>query len=233
MIKEQTDITSKCIPKVIHYCWFGRGKKTELACKCIESWKRKLPDYKIIEWNEENYPVHDKCEFVKDAYENKAYAYVSDYARFDILEKYGGFYLDVDVEVLKSFDDLRTEKCIMGFQDNEFVAPGLFMASVPHHSFMRDMLDYYNTNVSFYDKDGNKLLIPVPVHTNKVLTKYGLVCGGETQVLKDILILSKEYFSPVDCKTLKKRITNNTYSIHYYQGSWMSDGTLWETQTAR
>ena len=84
------------IPKVIHYCWFGGNPKNEVIEKCIDSWKRYCPDYKIIEWNESNYNIV-KHPFMKKAYDAKKWAFVSDYARVDILNQYGGVYLDTDV----------------------------------------------------------------------------------------------------------------------------------------
>ena len=101
------------IPKVIHYCWFGRNPKSSLIKKCIKSWKEKCPDYEIVEWNETNFDINC-CEYVKQAYEQKKWAYVSDYARFYILNKYGGIYVDTDVQFLKPLDDLLSTK-FLGF----------------------------------------------------------------------------------------------------------------------
>ena len=103
------------IPKIIHYCWFGRGEKTPSMLKCIESWKRFCPDYEIKEWNEDNFDV-ECIPFVKAAYDAKKWAFVSDYARLRIIWEKGGIYLDTDVELLKSLDDLLVLDAYMGFQ---------------------------------------------------------------------------------------------------------------------
>ena len=101
------------IPKIIHYCWFGGNPLPELAIKCIESWKKYLPDYEIKEWNESNFDINC-CAYVREAYEAKKWAFVSDYARFWILYQHGGLYFDTDVELIKSIDDLIVKGAFMG-----------------------------------------------------------------------------------------------------------------------
>ena len=125
------------IPKKIHYCWFGGNPLPALAKRCISSWKKYLPDYEIIEWNESNYDVH-KIPYISEAYNAKKYAFVSDYARFDILYNHGGLYFDIDVEVLDSLDDIIKDGPFMGIEqpkrgheDNIFVAPGLGLGVNP------------------------------------------------------------------------------------------------------
>src|SRR5215510_15199585 len=103
------------IPKIIHYCWFGGNPLSELALKCIASWKKYFPNYEIKEWNESNYDVH-KIPYTSEAYNAKKYAFVSDYARFDILYQYGGIYFDVDVEVIKQFGDILNDTGFMGME---------------------------------------------------------------------------------------------------------------------
>lgn len=101
------------IPKKIHYCWFGRKPLPESAKKCIASWKKFFHDYEIIEWNEDNYDVN-KIPYIQQAYEAKKYAFVSDYARFDVLYQYGGVYFDTDVEVIRPFEDILEKGAFMG-----------------------------------------------------------------------------------------------------------------------
>ena len=111
------------IPKKIHYCWFGGNEMPEVVIKCIKSWKEIMPDYEIIRWDESNYDVK-KCKFISDAYAEKKWAFVSDYARLDILYDHGGIYLDTDVEVLKSLNDLLDLDGFCGFEtgkrENEY-----------------------------------------------------------------------------------------------------------------
>ena len=147
------------IPKIIHYCWFGRGLLPELAQKCIASWKKYLPDYEIKEWNEDNFDVNI-IPYTAEAYARKKYAFVSDYARFWVLYKYGGIYFDTDVEVIKSFDEIVTKGNFMGFEldpngENSpkkyapryafSVNPGVGLGMAKGHSFVKKMLDYYAT----------------------------------------------------------------------------------------
>ena len=107
------------IPKIIHYCWFGNGEKGDLFEKCLESWKKFAPDFEIIEWNETNCDINE-CKYVKEAYENKKWAFLSDYARLVIIEKCGGFYFDTDVEVIRHFDDLLQNDAVSGFENDKF-----------------------------------------------------------------------------------------------------------------
>lgn len=102
------------IPRKIHYCWFGHGEMSELEKKCIESWKRLCPNYEIIRWDEDNFDVNS-IQYTQQAYNCKKFAFVSDYARLDIIYRYGGIYLDTDVELLKPLDSLLQEQAFMGF----------------------------------------------------------------------------------------------------------------------
>ena len=125
------------IPKIIHYCWFG-GEKPGKVLKCIESWKRCLPDYEIIEWNSENFDVF-ALPYTSEAYKAKKYAFVSDVARVKALYEYGGIYLDTDVMVYGKFDPVLQHKCVFGFEEELYVATS-FMAAEPHHPLMKQFL---------------------------------------------------------------------------------------------
>lgn len=116
------------IPKVIHYFWFGKGKKPKIFEKCLKSWKKYCPDYEIKEWTEQDFNVNIN-KYTEEAYRNKKYAFVSDYARFYVLYKYGGIYLDIDVEILKSIDELLTNEMFLGFEDLNYVAPRTYYGS--------------------------------------------------------------------------------------------------------
>ena len=140
------------IPKIIHYCWFGRNTLSPLAIKCIESWKKYFPDYEIKEWNEANFDVNI-IPYTQEAYEAKKYAFVSDYARFWILYHYGGLYFDTDVEIIRSMNVIIEKGSFMGCENNDKegknlfqklgVNPGLGMGSIPYHPFYKEMLDLY------------------------------------------------------------------------------------------
>ena len=140
------------IPKTIHYCWFGRNQLPPLAIKCIESWKRYLPDYEIKEWNEDNFDVNI-IPYTREAYAVKKYAFVSDYARFWILYKYGGLYFDTDVEIIKPLDDIIARGPFMGCEKDAMsdgatalaVAPGLRQGVKPRHRLYKEKVGLYGT----------------------------------------------------------------------------------------
>ncbi len=138
------------IPKVIHYCWFGGGEKSRLMKKCIKSWKKYCPDYEIIEWNEDNFDVNG-IEFTKGAYNAKKWAFVTDYARLDIIYKHGGIYLDTDVELLKPLDELLKYKGFFGFEEMGMVNTGVGFGAEKGNLLVKQMRDDYNNDV--YSKD--------------------------------------------------------------------------------
>ena len=214
------------IPKIIHYCWFGRNPLPELAQKCIASWKKFFPDYEIKEWNEDNYDVN-KIPYIKEAYEAKKYAFVSDYARFDVLYQYGGIYFDTDVEVIKSFDEILKNGPFMGCErngtENEAskvaVNPGLGFSMIPGMETIKLILDEYHKS-SFITEQGLNTLKTIVVFTTDELEKLGLQNCNEPQSIGGFMIYPKQYFSPKDLDTKKLTITKNTYSIHHYDASW-------------
>ena len=208
------------IPKVIHYCWFGRGRKAKLVKKCIKSWKKYLPDYKIIEWNEDNFDINSN-EYVKEAYEAKKYAFVSDYVRFYVLYNYGGLYMDTDVEVIKNLDVFLTDDGFMGFEDELNVAPGLIVGAKKNNKIIKEILDNYRDR-KFILEDGNYNLITVVKYTTNILSKYGLVGNNKLQRVSGITIYPKTYFCPLTFNSKKSDFSNNTYTIHHFAASWHS-----------
>jgi hypothetical protein len=217
------------IPKIIHYCWFGRNPLPELALKCIESWKKYLPDYEIKVWNEDNFDVNI-IPYTAEAYKAKKYAFVSDYARFWILYKYGGLYFDTDVEVIKPMDDIIARGPFMGCENEAGkgattlgVAPGLGLGVNPGLGLYKDILDYYGT-VSFLHENGSYNQTTVVEHVTGILCKHGLKDVNEIQECGGIFIYPKEYFCPLDYETGQLNITPNTYTIHHYMASWLTKG---------
>ena len=130
------------IPKVIHYCWFGKGKYPKIVKQCISSWERYCPDYQLKLWNEENYDIN-QCDFLKEAYSSKNWAFVSDYARLDIIYHEGGIYLDTDVELVKSLDDLLAYDCFLASDGSAGINTGLGFGAVRNHPTIKSMLDKY------------------------------------------------------------------------------------------
>lgn len=209
------------IPKVIHYCWFNKKKKKNfppLVDKCIKSWKFFLPDYKIICWNEENFDLNT-CKFVKEAFEAEKYAFVSDYVRLYVLFKYGGIYLDTDVEIVKSFDTLLNNKAIAGFKSKKMIDTCV-LGTEKNNDIFRELLNKYN-NKSFYKKDGSMDLQPNTEFLLDIFKKYNIKMNNELQKKEQITIYPKEYFSPYEASVGKLNITSNTYAIHWCDGSWV------------
>jgi mannosyltransferase OCH1-like enzyme len=206
------------IPKKIHYCWFGRNSMPKLAKKCLESWKKKLPDYEIKEWNEDNFDVNI-IQYTKEAYEAKKYAFVSDYARFKILHDEGGIYLDTDVEVLRNFDEFLVNESFTGFENIERVAPGLILGAKKNNTFIKEMYQSYN-ECHFINYDGTMNTETIVDRITTILIKRGLILNGKYQQISNLSIYPVEYFSPKSYETGKINLTSNTYSIHHFAASW-------------
>lgn len=206
------------IPKVIHYCWFGRNSLPPLAEKCIASWRKFLPEYEIKEWNEDNFDVNI-IPYTAEAYAAKKYAFVSDYARFWILYHYGGVYFDTDVEVIKPMDDILAAGAFMGCEEsgaNTTVAPGLGIAAYAGTPLYKRLLDYY-APLHF---DAGNITISIVGHTTHVLRDLGLINSAKIQRVADCNIYPAEYFNPTNITTKRLKITKNTRSVHWYADSW-------------
>lgn len=216
------------IPKIIHYCWFGRNPLPPLAVKCIESWKKFLPDYEIKEWNEDNFDVNS-IPYTREAYEARKYAFVSDYARFYILYHHGGLYFDTDVEVIQPMDDIIGRGAFMGcaseaYGDDAFrlaVAPGLGLGCNQRQGLYTEILELYS-KLNFIDLNGSYNMTTVVDYTTEILCKHGLRVTNEVQEIEEIFIYPKDYFCPIDEHTNLLNITPNTRSIHHYAASWHS-----------
>lgn len=214
------------IPKVIHYCWFGRNELPDLAKKCIESWKKYYPDYEIKEWNEDNFDINS-CTYAKEAYEQKKWAFVSDYARYKIIYENGGIYFDTDVEIIASLEDILCKgnfmACEYGKNKAEIkINPGLGIAAPSGLSIYKEIIEFYE-HQNFKKMDGSNNLTTIVEYTTEVFKKYGFVSEEKIQVVKDIYIYPPEYFCPLDFYTCKLELTNNTRTIHHYSSSWMEE----------
>ena len=220
------------IPKVIHYCWFGGNPLPKSAIKCIESWKKYLPEYEIKEWNESNFNVN-LIPYTREAYEMKKYAYVSDVARFLVLYREGGVYFDTDVEVVKPIDDIIEAGAFMGIEDIGIegetypnVAPGLGLAVEAGNPFYKEILDHYY-DCHYYDP---KTRIPYPLtvvnHCTDLLIKNGLKPSNQFQTVAGINIYPVDYFCPLEDATGILTITENTRSIHWFSKTWI-DKPMW------
>lgn len=216
------------IPKIIHYCWFGRNPLPESALKCIASWRKFFPDYEIIEWNEDNFDVNG-IPYTAQAYAAKKYAFVSDYARFKILYEHGGLYFDTDVEVIKSFDDILARGAFMGCElaaaQNNAINPGLGLGVAPGLGLYTELLEKYST-LQFVREDGSLNLTTIVTYTTELLVNHGLKATNDIQTVADITIYPKEYFNPLNDNTGRLDITPNTHSIHWYSKTWLEVNPL-------
>ena len=223
------------IPKVIHYCWFGGNPLPELAIRCIESWKKYCPDYEIIEWNESNFDVNC-CDYVKEAYQAKKWAFVSDYARYKILYEQGGVYLDTDVELLKPIDDLVEKGNYMGCENYSdevmSVNPGLGCATLPGNEFYLEIIDDYEKS-HFENSNGSADLYTVVERTTDFLKKYGLKNELNIQTIAGITIYPAEYLCPIDMRTGRLNATQNSYSIHHCAASWVKKRDVYYARVLR
>ncbi len=226
------------IPKIIHYCWFGRNPLPPEAEKCIASWRKYLPDYEIKEWNEDNFDVNI-IPYTAEAYEVGKYAFVSDYARFWILYKYGGVYFDTDVEVIRPMDDILAKGNFMGFETDPdgkirnvmSVNPGLGLGVNPGLSLMKKMLDMYEGRHFVYEQVMKNQITVVHIAT-QVLQNCGLRPIQGIQEVAGVWVFPSEYFCPIKVTTGRMHITDNTRTIHHYAGTW-AEGSFSIKRTIR
>lgn len=201
------------IPKTIHYCWFGKNKIPEQYYQYRESWKKYCPGYEIIEWNEDNYDV-SKNAYMYAAYQDKNWAFVSDYARIDVVNQYGGIYLDMDVELLKSLDALLKENAFCGYESFDYANFGLGFGSVKNNPILESLLQYYE------QLRWDKGKVACPVYQTEILKQYGMVGNNIFQRLDDMTIYPAVCFCGKSIYTRRIMRRKDTFSIHHYAGSW-------------
>lgn len=207
------------IPKIIHYCWFGKNPMPLKVKKCIQSWKKNCPDYKIIEWNEDNYDVNQNS-YIKEAYTVGKWAFVSDYVRLDVVYQYGGIYLDTDVELIRGCDQLLSEKVFFAMEkQNCSIATGLGFGAERENTIIGQLKDIYS-KLSFLLPDGTYNLVACPIYTTRFFLDRGYMKEDRTQRINDVLILGSDYFCPMDYHTGLITKTENTIGIHWYEASW-------------
>lgn len=211
------------IPKIIHYCWFGRNPKPALAEKCIQSWKRFCPDYEIIEWNEDNFDISSCPLYVRQAYDAKKWAFVTDYVRLKVVYDHGGIYMDTDVELKKRLDALLCYKAYFGFENGILVNTGLGFGAVMGHPIVKEIMDDYE-GIPFLLADGSFDNETCPSRNTKILLRYGLRQDDSRQILDgDVLILPSIYLCPLSYETGKRRLSAKTISIHWFDASWRTE----------
>lgn len=215
------------IPKIIHYCWLSDNPIPKSLQKCMKSWKKFLPDYEFIHWNFNHFDINSSV-WVKQAFENKKYAFAADYIRLYALYHYGGIYLDMDVEVLKPFDDFLCLNSMICFENSTDMRLEVATIGVEKHSiWIKQCMDYY-TNRSFVNETGfDTKVLPLIIRDILLTNQYSLIAINNLEEAKDLKLQTKQipifpctFFSPKSYSNGHEYITRNTYSIHHFSGSW-------------
>ena len=210
------------IPKIIHYIWFGRNPYPPKIQYCIESWKKKLPDYEFMLWNEDTFDVNS-ISFTRQAAEYKKWAFVSDYVRIYALYNYGGWYLDTDVEIVRSLNPLLDNYVVLGTDENgELTA---LMGSEKKHIIWKRILDYYK-NIEFVSSDCKFNMVVNNIYIQNVLKDYGFKSENKYQELSNgIIVYPDDYFHVISLMKGIEHRTNNTYAIHWHTLTWVGNKT--------
>ena len=205
------------VPNKIHYCWFGGKPLPELAKNCIASWKKYMPDAEIIEWNEKNFDIHSN-KYIEEAYKEKKWAFVSDYARIKILYEHGGIYFDTDVKMIRPIYDIMSKGSFLAMElPTGSISMGLGFGTEKNNPFLGDLLSYYE-NTSF---NPSKLTTIVQIVSEYFYKDKSYKQDNVIQKCKGFIIYPTEFFCPYNYETGIMNITKNTRCIHLYDGSWL------------
>lgn len=205
------------IPKKIHYVWVGKNPKSKIIQECIATWHKKLPDYEIIEWNEDNFDMHENL-YIEQAYQAKKWAFVSDYVRAKVIFEQGGIYLDTDVRVIDNLDSLLKNQAFIGFENNDYLSAAIFGAE-KGHPFMQSILDYYQDREFKFDEN-NQMAGVNSLSVTDIVKKYGLQLGNFEQELKNDLHV---YPDGVLCNP-----SSRSKTIHLFTGTWLGGEHSWK-----
>lgn len=208
------------IPRIIHYCWFGNHSMSELEKRCLNSWREKCPDYEIRKWDEDSFDL-EASPFASEAHKNQMWAFVSDYVRLFVLYKYGGIYMDTDVEVIGSLDDYLGENAFSGFEDEDN-AVTCIIGSEAGHMMIHKLLQYYEGR-HFVLKDGSMDITPNTEIITSIAKDEGLILNNKKQTVSGMTFFPSDFFCPKSHRTGVTSITNNTACIHHFSGSWLTD----------
>lgn len=224
---------TRLIPKTIHYCWFSGNPIPEELQRCIDSWSRFCPDYEIVRWDESNYDIN-KNLYMKQAYASKKWGFIPDFARLDILYEHGGIYLDTDVELIRSLDELLYQPAFCGVENWGTVNFGGCSGAQPGSAVVGAILES-RRDVRFLEEDGSLNQKTCGWYETGPLVKAGLRLDGTTQVVADgmMTVYSADFFHPFDYMSGETRITENTFSIHHFSGSWLGGEAAAERQRTR
>jgi len=216
------------IPKKIHYCWYGGRPLPAKARGCIKSWQKYCPDYEVIQWNERNTKIL-RIPYLKWCLDHKKYAFLSDYVRLFVIEAHGGIYFDTDVEIIRSFDPLLSWSAFFGFETDHLINTGIGFGAEAHHPLIHQMLGEYQNIL--HQKPYR--VVGCPHLNTDALLKCGFKANGQFQTLAHGAIFPAEYFNPYDPATGHLHLTKQTYSIHWYNASWMSPANQLRNRVGR
>lgn len=208
---------TELIPRTIHYCWFGNKEKSGLIQECIESWKEYLPGYEIHEWNESNFDIHI-CPYVEEAYNQRKWAFVSDYVRLWALYNFGGLYFDTDVQVLKPFDCFLDNEAFTGYEANDSPITAV-MGARKENSMIKHMLDYYNDK-QFLNADGSLNLVTNTSIITHQLKELGMIPNGKKQTINGMTIYPQIFFCPNNISRIWNKPSKESFAIHHFDQSW-------------
>ena len=211
------------IPKIIHYCWFGGNPKPQLVLDCIESWRKYCPDYEIREWNEDNFDVNS-VQYVKEAYEAKKWAFVSDYVRLHALSMYGGIYLDTDMELLKPIEKFMSDDAFVGYETKDSPATGI-IGCVSGHPLIEKLSEYYKKHP--FSRDGEIVTSSGPVIISGIFEQEGTKLDGKLKTSCGCKIYPEKTFYPNGMAELFNRHPKESFAYHHYMGSWGAQGSIY------
>ena len=217
------------IPKTSHYIWFGGKPLSPLAEKCISSWHEFCPDFEIKRWDESNFDLTTN-RYCKEAYEARKWAFASDYARLWILVNEGGIYMDTDVQVIKSLDRFLGEEAFSGFECGDRLPTGIMAAEKGQH-FFEQLLHDYDCR-TFLKEDGSYDLTTNVKTITDACVNGGIKLNNTKQTVEGFTLYPSDYFCPKDPADLSLHITDNTYTIHHFDGSWLTSSEKFHRRVA-
>jgi len=214
------------IPKTIHYCWFGRNPKKQINERCISTWKQYCQGWEIKEWNEDNFDISSAPLYVRQAYKAKKWAKVTNYARLKVVYDNGGVYLDTDVQLLKPLDPFLQYDAYFGLQTSEYNNTGLGFGAVAGAPVLKELMSNYES-IPFIKADGTRDMTTCPIIDTDVFLRHGMKQEDSFQIIENnIALLPTEILNPFNYLTYELRKTDNSYSIHWCQGSWLDKDDL-------
>lgn len=208
------------IPKVLNYIWAGGAPLPDSLKRCIESWRKYCPDYEIRQWDESNYDFH-AVPYMAEAYDRGVFGFASDYAKIDILYRYGGFCMDTDVELIKPLDGLRFQEAFCGVEKWQVLNFGGLSGATKSSPAIRKYLEA-RKGLHFINPDGTENRMTCGYYDTKAALEHGYRINGKIQRIDGMTVYPSEYFHPYDYMSGETVITENTYSIHHFGGSWLT-----------